>query len=299
MRLNRKYRSWSDRLFDIFNFSLSLFLAIVFIYPFWQTLVTSVSLPAYANGLNYRLFPRGGATLAAYGEVLKNRTVFIAYGNTLYRAAFGTVITVIITYCGAYMLTKKRLPFRNTITFLIVFTMFFNGGLIPRYVLVSSLGLIGSRWALILPVATSAWNVIIARNFIAAIPTSMEESAIIDGAKPFQVVFQIIMPLSLPILAVLALWTAVNHWNAWFDALIYVRSTSKIVLQLYLRRILIDIDNQEVGFYDNVMLLTKSYTTPETVKAATIVVSTLPIICFYPFLQRYFVKGVMVGALKG
>jgi putative aldouronate transport system permease protein len=179
----------------------------------------------------------------------------------------------------------------------ITFTMFFSGGLIPSYLNMRNLNLINSRWALILPGLTSAWNLIVARNFIASLPDSLEEAAFVDGAHPLTVVFTIMLPISMPIIAVLALWTAVGHWNAWFDANIYVRDPNKMVLQLTLRRILVEGSLDVMG--GDVLNASSATTTPETVKAATIIVSIVPIILFYPFLQKHFVKGVMVGSIKG
>jgi putative aldouronate transport system permease protein len=181
---------------------------------------------------------------------------------------------------------------------LILFTMFFGGGLIPSYLLMKNLNLLDSLWALILPSATSAWNLIIARNFISSLPESLEEAAYVDGAHPLTVIFKIMLPLSMPIIAVLALWSAVGHWNAWFDAMIYVRDRDKMVLQLILRQIIISNSNEMVGS-GNLLNVTTAETTPETVKAATIIVTIAPIIFAYPFLQKYFVKGIMVGAIKG
>ena len=271
--------------------------AVVFLYPFWDTLVLSFISPKAALALRIRLIPSEWS-LGAYKEVFQSEVVYIGYFNTIYRTLIGTAITVTVTFCGAYVLAKRTLPFRSAITIFFLFTMFFHGGLIPHYWLIRSLGLINSRWALILPTTTTAWYLVIARNFIMSLPDSMEEAAVMVGAHPLVIAFRIILPLSAPIIAVLALWHAVYHWNAWFDALIYVRARGKMVLQLVLRRILIE---QSLGdeMMGNILVEQTSTTTPETVKAATIIISIGPIIALYPFLQKYFVKGVMVGALKG
>ncbi len=292
----RPRKTAGDIVFEVFLYSSMVMLVVLFLYPVWDTLVVSFSSPENVRRLGFRLIP-DFITFSSYREVFKDDIIIIGYMNTLIRVTAGTVLTVLTTYCGGYALTKKSLPFRKTILLFILFTMFFNGGLIPTYMQIKNLGLIGSRWALILPMLTSAWNLIIARNFIRTIPQSLEESAFIDGAHPLTVVFRIMMPLSMPIIAVLALWTAVAHWNSWFDALIYVRSRDKMVLQLMLRRILIDQDEELIK--NGVLTLMTDETSPETVKAATVVVSTAPIIFFYPFLQRYFVKGVLVGSVKG
>lgn len=289
-------RSFGEKVFDFLNYSFMIFAAFTFLYPVWDTLILSFSNPTTARELGLRLYPKT-FNLSSYIEVFNTDVIWIGYMNTIIRVIGAVILTVLVTYCGAYTLSKKNLPFKNVILIFILITMFFSGGLIPTYVLMRNLNLINSRWALILPSLTSAWNLIITRNFISSLPDSLEESAFIDGAHPLIVVFKIMMPLSMPILAVLTLWTAVGHWNAWFDALIYVRAKEKMVLQLVLRRILID--QSEELIKSGTLMQTTAETTPETVKAATIMVSIAPIVCFYPFLQKYFVKGVMVGALKG
>lgn len=297
MAARRMNRSRLDPVVDAFIYLFMIISGAVFLYPFWDTLVLSFSSPQAALALKIRLWP-GEWSLGAYREVFRSEVVYIGYYNTIYRTVVGTAITVVVTFCGAYVLSKRALPFRSTITVFILFTMFFHGGLIPHYWLVRSLGLLNSRWALILPTVTTAWYLVIARNFIMSLPDSMEEAAVIDGAHPLVIAFRIILPLSAPIIAVLALWHAVYHWNEWFHALIYVRDRNKMVLQLVLRRILIE---QSLGdeMMGNILVEQTTTTTPETVKAATIIVSIGPIIALYPFLQKYFVKGVMVGALKG
>ena len=197
---------------------------------------------------------------------------------------------------GGFVLAKKSLPGRRIITFFILFTMFFSGGLIPSYLLMKGLNLLGSRWALILPGLTSAWYLIIARNFISTIPDSLEEAAIIDGAGVLTILFKVIFPLSKPIISVIALWSAIGHWNAWFDAMIYTPSKDQLVLQLLLRRILVESDQT---LMERSLKVSTAATTPNTIKAATVIVSVIPIACLYPFFQQYFVKGINVGAVKG
>ena len=283
-------------LFDIFNYALMILLGILFIYPFWQVVVVSLSNATGANTLGPKLVPVG-FNLDSYKEVFSNNLVYVSYFNTLRRTLIGTGLTIVVTYLGAYVLSKKNLPFRNFFTLMILFTMFFSGGLIPHYLLVQSLGLIDSYWSLVLPTLTSAWYIIIMRNFISQIPDTLEEAAAMDGAKPIRIAFQIVLPICKPIIAVVALWSAVYHWNAWFDAMIYVPSRMNVVLQLMLRKILID---QSPDYLSSSMLMQTTVTTaPETVKAATIIVSILPILAAYPFLQKYFIKGIMIGSLKG
>ena len=284
----------AERIFDVLLYGFMIFLVVIFIFPIWQTIVISFSEESYVRELGLKIIPEE-LILDSYNKVFSDGIIAIGYMNTLIRVAMGTIISVIVTYLAGYSLSKKSLPFRKTILLFIVFTMFFSGGLIPSYLLIRTLGLIDSRWALVLPVATSAWYIMIARNFITTIPSSLEESAFIDGAHPLTVIIKIMIPLSMPIIAVLSLWIAVAHWNAWFDALIYITSKDKMVLQLVLRRVLIEEDEalaQE-------LLFVQDKTSAESVKAATIIVSTIPILCLYPFLQKYFVKGVLIGSLKG
>ena len=280
-------------LFDILNTVFMVALAFVFLYPFWQTLLISFSTPEYASSLGVKIFPPS-VTLDSYKSVFETGSIWVGYANTLLRTITGTVLTVLVTYCAGYAVSRKNLPFRRTITFFITVTMFFSGGLIPTFLTIKSYGLVGSRLALILPMMTSAWNIIITRNYIAGLPDELEEAALVDGAHPLKIVFQVMFPLSMPIVAVLALWTAVGHWNAWFDAMIYCSGESKIVLQLVLRRLLIDSQAET-----SILQSTVAATTPESIKDATIIVAILPIVCVYPFLQKHFTKGVTLGAVKG
>lgn len=289
-------KSAEYRVFQGFNYVLLTFLSVLFVYPFWNTLVVSLSSPETANSLGLKLVP-DGLHFDSYRQVFESNLVLVGYMNTLIRVAGGTVLTIFVTYFAAYALSKRELPFRNTITLFVLFTMFFSGGLIPMYLNINELGLMGSRWALILPLATNAWNIIIARNFIMSLPMELEEAAYVDGANPFRMVFSVMLPLSAPILVVLALWTAVAHWNAWFDALIYIRDKDKMVLQLVLRRILIE--NSDENMKQLFTSPLKRPITPESVKAATIIVSIVPILFSYPFLQKYLVKGMLIGSLKG
>jgi len=296
-KMSYKNKTKIDIIFDVINYTLMIALSIAFIYPFWQTIVLSFSSPKYAYSLGVKLWPQG-FNLKSYEEVFKSKVIYTGFINSLTRTLIGTTLTILVTYCGAYALSKKNLPFRNIITLLILFTMFFSGGLIPSFLLVNSLKMHNTIWALIFPITTSAWNLIITRNFIASLPESLEEAALVDGAHPIAVVFRIMFPLSMPIIAVLALWSAVHHWNSWFDAMIYIRDEEKMVLQQILRRIIID-DSKDIMETAGLLTITTAQTTPETIKSATIVVTMLPIILVYPFLQKYFVKGIMIGALKG
>jgi putative aldouronate transport system permease protein len=201
-----------------------------------------------------------------------------------------------MTSFGAYALSRQHVMWKNPVMFLIVFTMFFSGGLIPTYLLIQDLGMLNTRWALIIPSAMSAYNLIIMRTSFQSVPVSLEESAKLDGASDFTVLFRVILPLSMPVVAVMILFYGVAHWNSWFSALIYLRKRELYPLQLILREILITSSTESmmtsVGGADKTPI-------GETIKYATIIVATGPILLLYPFLQKYFVKGVMIGAIKG
>jgi len=291
-------KSLGEKIFDVSNIIILFLLTIIFAFPFWQTLVLSFSDATKISRLSLNIWPIGWS-LESYKSVIQSSILWIGYKNTIIRTILGTIISIIITFLAAYVLTKNELPLRNFIMYLVLITLFFSGGLIPSYAVIRILQLRDTIWVLIIPGAFSAWNCIIARNFIQSLPASMEESAVIDGASPFQRVFRIIIPLSMPVIAVLCLWIAVGHWNAWFDAFIYIRKPEKIVLQLVLRRLLMEDRIEDLIRENSLSMSTDVKKTLETVKGATIFVSLIPILLTYPFLQKYFVKGVMIGALKG
>ena len=279
----------------IFQFFLIIFIAcisITMLYPFLHVLSISLSTPAEALRPGIHLFPQE-ISFKSWHRVFHTDTVWVALGNTVFRTVVGTTLTLLFMAMGAYPLSRKYLPHRNFYTMFIVVTMFFGGGLIPSYLLIKSLGLIDSRWVLIIPGLISTFSLLILRNFFMGIPDELEDSAKIDGANDMRILFGIIIPLSKPVLATLALWSAVCHWNAWFDALLYLQDQSKIVLQLFLRRLVISAEG------DPMLQAAPQQEAPETLKAAVIMFTALPILVVYPFLQRYFVKGILVGSLKG
>ena len=208
----------------------------------------------------------------------------------------GTAINLLLTAFGAYALSRTNIKIAKYIMFGIAFTMIFNGGMIPTYILVKNLGMVNSIWALVIPKAVSAWNLIIMRTSFQAIPVSMEESAKIDGANDFTVLFRIFIPLSSAVMAVMVLFYAVGHWNAWLDAMMYIRKRDLYPLQLVLREILLINSTQSMT---TSVSSENQASIGETIKYATVIIATVPILCIYPFLQKYFVKGVMVGAIKG
>jgi putative aldouronate transport system permease protein len=235
-----------------------------------------------------------------YFKVFTNNFIWNGYKNTLIRTLIGTPLSLFVTALGAYPLAKKFFPHRTFWTLLIVFTMFFSGGLIPSYLLVKSLGLIDKYAVMIIPGLTSAFNIVIMRNFFMALPEEIEESCMIDGAGRWRIFLTIVLPLSTPILATVALWLAVGHWNAWFDVLLYITDERKFVLQIVLRRIIITGTQQMMDLTTaGTTFVEETLSSPEGLKAASIYVATIPILCVYPFIQRYFVKGILIGSLKG
>lgn len=281
------------KIFPIINGAVLLLILFTTIYPFLYTLTISLSSAAEASKLGFHLFPKK-ISLTAYKMVFKNNNIIIGYSNTIFRTVIGTICTLAVTSTFAYALSKPYLPMKNFFTFFVLFTMIFSGGMIPSYILIKNLNLLNHRLVYVLPGLISAYNVVIMKSFFMSIPSSLIESAKIDGAREGTVFTKIILPLSKPVMATVGLWAAVSHWNAWFDSMLYVSDSKKQVLQLFLRRIVIEGQSQlmEMVGADNTNF------TSETVKMATIIVTILPILFVYPFIQKYFVKGVMLGSVK-
>ena len=236
-------------------------------------------------------------TLASYKAVFENKDLYTAYGNTILRTVLGTVYSLFMQAGFAYALSRSNMPNRKFWAFVAVFTMLFNGGTIPTYLNIRNLGLLDSFWVYILPLGMNVYNMIILRNSFNAIPESLYESAKLDGAGDIRIFTQIFLPLSKAALATVVLWIAVGHWNSYMDNLLYVGDTTKKVLQMYMREIVQD--NKTELILSGQMDASITDYNDETVKSATIVVSMLPILCVYPFIQKYFVKGVMLGSVKG
>jgi putative aldouronate transport system permease protein len=272
-----------------------LALMVFTLYPFLYVLFASFSNPAELIDHRGLLLTPVGFSLESYKFVFENPMISIGYINTLIYVIVGTALNLLLTSFAAYALSRKGVRFVGPIMFGIVFTMFFSGGLIPTYLNMRNLGLLDSRWAMILPSAISTWNLLVMRTSFAGIPAALEESARIDGANDFRILFQIIIPVSLPIMAVMTLFYGVGHWNAFMDALIYLRDRDLYPLQLVLQEILIN--NSTDSMTTSVADVDKGLI-QETIKYATIIAATAPILVLYPFLQRYFVKGVMLGSIK-
>ncbi len=290
-----KRNSIGDVFFDVTNITLLTLLALSCIYPFIYTLSISLSTAVEASRDGLHLYPKD-VSFVAYEMVLNNPDIISGFFNSVLRTVLGTTLSVLAVCIAAYPLSRKEMPLRTNLIFFILFTMLFSGGMIPSYLLIKNLGLLNSIWALVLPGALSAFNIIIVKNFFQSLPESFVEAARLEGANEFQILFKVYMPLSKPVLATVALWSMVGHWNSWFDALIYITDDKKQVLQIFLQRIVIESNTalMEMGVTD----VSASDFTPATIKAATVIITILPIICVYPFIQKYFAKGIMLGGVK-
>jgi putative aldouronate transport system permease protein len=285
-----------EKIFQVVNAILMVILIIITLYPILYVAFASLSKPSELIQHQGILWKPLGFSIEAYKMVFKNPMISIGYQNTLFYVVVGTAFNILLSCLGAYILSRKGLYIKKFLTVFIIFTMYFDGGLIPFYLLVKKLGLTNTRWALIIPRAINTWNLIVMRTAFASVPDSLEESARIDGAEDFSILFKIILPLVMPTIAVMVLFYAVAHWNGWFDAMVFLRKRELYPVQLILREILISNDTSSMMF--NVSGVDKE-PVGETIKYATIIITTLPILFIYPFLQKYFVKGIMVGAVKG
>jgi len=289
-------RSFGDKVFDTVNVSIMVLIAVSVIYPFWNLLVQSLN-DGYTAANQLRFWP-ARFTFFNYEHVLSNKYIWSGYRETLIRIVLGTSLEVFTTMIGGYALSKKYLPLRKFFIIMVVIPMFFSGGLIPQYLWNSQLGLRNTRWALVLPGLISSYNLIVMRNFFQNVPIDLEESARIDGANNIRILFSIYMPVSMAVIATITLWVMVGHWNAWFDATIYMNDADLYPLQVVLRRILLEGTQQMMEISPNARDSGQS-ASPDNIKAATVFVCMIPIMCVYPFLQKYFVKGTLVGAITG
>lgn len=292
-----EYKSKGYTVFTVFNYIILTFIGLVCLYPLYYVVIASFSDPVKLishDGL--LLLPLKDYTLAGYRMVFQNKLVMSGYKNTLIVLVVGVCINMILTILGAYVIAQRKLLLRKPLTIFIIITMYFSGGMIPAYLNVRDLGMMDSLMALIMPSAINTSNLLIMRSAFMSVPESLSEAAEIDGASHRQILFQVMVPLVKATMAVLVLYYGVAHWNSWFNASIYLRSSDKFPLQLVLRNILIEGQTNDmlsdVGSADNPQAV-------QLLKYSLIVVSTLPIMCIYPFLQRFFEKGVMLGAVKG
>lgn len=290
-------RTKGEKIFSVFNTLFLFILCIIFILPVWHVAMGSISDPllvAAHSGLFLK--PLGEITLGGYELVMENRNILVSYGNTMFYVVVSTFIGLVLNILAAYVMSRRNLMFGKLFSKFVVFTMIFNGGLVPTFIVINKLGLFNSRWAVILPGALTAFNIIIMRTSFMEIPKEMIEAARIDGADDFRILWKIVLPVSKSIIAVIVLFYAVQHWNEWFNASIYLQDRNLWPLQLVLREIVLqstensivaDASGEDVNIYRPL------------IKYATIMVSVIPMMIIYPFVQKYFVSGVMIGAVKG
>lgn len=288
--------SFSERIFQLINNIFMLFILVVTLYPVIYVLFASLSDGNLLLAHSGALFKPLGFSFDAYFKCFEDNSILHGYGVTLFVVAVGTSLNMILTIFAAYFVSKKNVYANKAIMFMMMFTMYFSGGMIPLYLTIKDIGLYNNILSLILPTAVNTYNVIVLRTAFVAVPGSMEEAAKIDGAGTFTTLFKILVPLIKPTLAVIFLYYLVGHWNAWFNAMIFLQDENKFPLQLVLRGILIEntSSSMSMGVSDD-----NAYAVGESIKYAVIVVSILPILILYPFMQKYFAKGVMIGAVKG
>ncbi len=291
-------RTKGEKAFNVFNYIILTLFAFTTLYPFLYTLTISISTPAEATRVGLHILPNLKAlSLDAYRYVMRDSILWLSYRNTILRTLIGTVLALLVTCFYGYALSRPNLPCKKFFSSYLMFTMLFSAGQVPMFLNISSLGLLNSFWVYVLPMLISAYNVIVAKSFFASLPESLNESARIDGAGEFTIFFKIVVPLSKPIIMTLALWIGVGHWNAWLDSLLYITDQEKLVLQRYLQRLMGASANQlttSAAVQESDMGIVG-----ETIQSASIMVSIIPVLIAYPFVQKYFVKGVTLGAVKG
>ncbi|UOQ48380.1 carbohydrate ABC transporter permease [Gracilibacillus caseinilyticus] len=287
--------SWQYKIFKVFNVAVLLLVVFITLFPFVNIVAQSFSSEAYINAGEVSLWPKG-FNIETYKVIMSDEVFWLNYKNTVVYTIVGTLISLILSTMIAYPLSKTRLKGRKFLTLFFVFTMFFNGGLIPNYVLVTSLGLGNSIWAIVLPNAISVFNMLIMRTFFENIPDELEEAAIMDGSSTFGILFRIVLPLSKPIIATMFLFYAVTHWNSWFQAFIYFTEKDLFPVSIYLRNMIKGAE-ATVGTgatsADNLVQISAN------IKSVTMVLTVIPILMVYPYIQKYFVSGVMLGSVKG
>lgn len=288
----KRKRSAEDWLVDIVAYGFALILMVSVLLPFMQVITISMSPASVVNASGFHLFPTE-FDFSGYRQISTDPNFWHSYLITIARTVTGTAAGVLVTVLTAYPLAKTNLPYRKVLMMFVVFTMYFSGGMIPRYLLIKELGLTNNFLVYILPCLITGFALIITRNFFMGLPSALEESAKIDGATNLQVLFKIYLPLSAPVIATISLWYCVHHWNAWMDNMLYVSQKGLYVLQYVLQTILKNGQTADMEAMADVLIHT------ETMKMAALVLSLIPIVCTYPFLQKYFVKGMIVGSVKG
>jgi putative aldouronate transport system permease protein len=286
-------RTKGEFVFNYFNVFLLSLVSLSMILPFIHIAAKSLSSEAHVLAKDIILWPRGFNTMS-FEYVLTNKQFFYSFTNSVFITVVGTLVSMALTILAAYALSKKVLPYGRVLMLTFVITMFFSGGLIPTYLVVKEVGLLNSLWSLILPGAIAPFNLILIRNFFIGVPESLEESARMDGASNWRILYSIYLPLSKPALATVSMFYAVGYWNSFFQAMMYITERRWIPLQMFLLQLVSDEKTADTALNDIFREIT-----PETIRAAAILCVVIPILCVYPFIQKYFVKGIMLGAVKG
>ena len=294
---NRIQESTGRKVFRVVNVIVLILLALICLLPFVNVIAISFSDSFYVDSNQVYFWPKGWTT-SAYTYILTRASFWSSFRTSILRVLLGGSLNLFFIILTAYPLSKSndKLHFRNVYTWYFFLTMLVSGGMIPNYLLIAKLGLRDSIWSLVLPGALPVFNLVLMLNFFRQVPTALEEAALIDGAGHLRTLVQIYLPVSLPAIATITLFCIVSHWNAWFDGMIYITSPSKVPMQTYLRSVLIDMNMADMSADDYELYATLAN---RTVKCSQIIVATIPILCVYPFLQRYFVSGIVLGSVKG
>ena len=291
--------SGREKAYQICITAIVVLLALVTVFPLYYTVLNSITPQADLAKRVVVLYPLN-ITFSAYETVLRDTRLLNSFFISVWRTVIGTALTLAFTSVGAYVVSRKNLPFRKFFIFMIMVTILFGGGLVPSFVVVMNLGLLNSFWSMIIPGLVDSWGLLVIKQYFENIPESMEEAAFTDGATEMQYFLRIALPTSGPVLAAIGLFNAVGHWNSWFDALIYISDGTKIPMQLLLRNMLQGLTNlTNMSLQSGGSSMFMMYVSPESLKMAMVVIATVPILCVYPFLQKHFTKGVFLGAVKG
>jgi putative aldouronate transport system permease protein len=290
--------TFEDRIFSAVNYVLLSIALIMILYPLYFIIIASISDPNTVNAGEVWLWPKG-LTLKGYMKIFENQSIWVGYRNTIIYTCLGTIINVVLTLTSAYALSRKDLLGRNLLMLVLTFTMFFSGGLIPTYLLIMRLGMLDTIWAMLIPTAVGVWNVIVARTYFQSnIPTELLEAAQMDGCSNLRFLRKIVLPLSNAIIAVMILFYSVNHWNSYFQALIYLNRQEMLPLQIILRNILVQNQAEQILLLDYTGKTDEATNLAEQIKYGIIVIASVPVLLLYPLLQRYFVQGIMIGSIK-
>ena len=297
-RSKRIRTSVQDKTFDVVNVAIMILLLCVYIWPIWFVIIASFSDPMEVQ-LGKVLFLPSKLSIQSYIELINRSSIWTGYRNSLIYLVSGTFLDMVFTICAAYPLSRKDFMLRRPVMVFLLITMYFSGGLIPMYMLVKALGLINTIWCILLSGVLSVYNILIMRSyFMNSIPSALQEAAVLDGANSYQYLIKVVLPLSKPVLAVIALYNAVGRWNDYYTALVYIHNEDMYPLQLVLREILDSVTAKSTDITNN-LDMTDQVKLAQSLKYSSIIVATIPIMLIYPFVQKYFVKGVMIGAVKG